>query len=293
MKILYEKVSDSHEDFLVARWNKDYIYTMPLHFHEEYEIICNIKSSGSRIVGDSKERFSEGDLVLIGSKLPHRWTNDELFTQNHPSSQVKAAIIQFDVSLVHMLDNRHEFKHITEMLRKATRGLAFSKEFYLQNKELILQLPEIVDPFEQIISVIRLLNNMAHSTQSRTLASLSYQDFDENSGINKILDTINFISSNYSSKILVDDVAGRLNMSTTAFCNFFKRKTGYTLIKYLNEIRISHAQRALLNSDQSISEIAFASGYNNISNFNRIFKSHTGKSPKEYRKIWEHKETMS
>ncbi len=284
--MLYEKVSYNQGSSLIARWNKSYYFNTPLHFHDEFELIYVVESFGVKYVGDSKELFKEGELVLMGSKLPHAWVNDGIFTQNLSGHRVKAVIVQFESDFRDIIDACPEFLHISQMLKQSQRGLVFSKEIANQNKELLLQLPDIQNGFERIILVLKLLQQLAVSGNYRQLASLSYQNIDSDNSLNRIIDTLKYISENYQKKLYLSEISSQFNMSTTAFCNYFKRKTGKTLINYINELRVSKAGRLINNSEKSITEIAFECGFNNLSNFNRIFKSITGKTPKEYRILW-------
>ena len=284
--LILEKVSYDQKNSLIARWNRNWYFSTPLHFHIEYELVYVVESYGIRYVGDSKEPFREDDLVLVGSQLPHTWQNDEIFTRNLKSHIVKAVIIQFGHDFVNMINQCHEFYQVGELIKESQRGLSFTTESCNEVKNMLLQLPDIPDHFEKVLLVLRILNQLAKSKNYRHLASLSFQNMNKEQSITKIIDTIKHISVNYQDKLTLSEIANRFSMSTTAFCNYFKRKTGKTLICYINEIRISQACRLLISSEKNITEIAFECGFNNISNFNRIFKSITGKTPREYRLIW-------
>ncbi len=286
MSLIYEKVSYNPGSSLIARWNKDFYFSTPLHFHDEYEIIYVVKSYGIKYIGDARETFNEGDLVLLGSKLPHTYSNNEIFTNNKANEKVKAVIIQFGEDLYQLLSQRPECRQIIKMLDDSQRGIHFSTEISKQSHDLLLHLPEIKDDFTRFISIMQLLQQLATSNNYHLLASLSYNKVDKDNSLSRITDTIKYISENYQNKLTLNEIARQFNMGTTAFCNFFKRKTGNTLINYINELRVSQACKLLNYSDKRISEIAFECGFNNLSNFNRIFKSITNFTPKEYRKLW-------
>ncbi|TKG90740.1 AraC family transcriptional regulator [Puteibacter caeruleilacunae] len=285
MGSIYEQISFSPFSTIIARWNKDKYYSTPLHYHDEYEIIYNLNSSGKRYVGDSVEPFEPCDLVLLGSKLPHTWQNDTIFSEKN-SENVKAVVIQFGTDFLRLIEHYPEFASIKNMLYESQRGLSFSTEIIEKNHSLLLSLPLIDDGFERIISILKLLHHMAQPDSYRHLASPAYLSHDDESNFNRITETLNYIAENYHDKLTLDEIAERYHMSTTAFCNYFKRKTGKTLINYINEIRVSQACKLLSDTDKQVAEIAYECGFNNISNFNRIFKRLTNKTPKTYKQLW-------
>ena len=286
MDLQFEKVLFDQKKSLIARWNKSWYFSAPLHFHDEFELVYVVESYGTRYVGDSKEPFAEGDLVLLGSQLPHSWQNDEIFTHGYGTNVVRAIIVQFGTDFVNMVSQCQEFGKVAELLKESQRGLCFHEPEQSEIKSMLRQLLTLSDDFEKVLLFLRILNLMGTGGNYRPLASISFQSVDKTSPIGKIIDTITHISENYQTKLTLSEIACRFNMSTTAFCNYFKRKTGKTLISYINEIRVSQACRSLIGSEKNIAEIAFDCGFNNLSNFNRIFKSNTGKTPGEFRTLW-------
>jgi AraC-like DNA-binding protein len=285
MALLYEKISLITESSLIARWNKNQHFTFPLHIHDEYEIVYIVESFGTRYVGDSVESFQEGDLVLVGSKLPHTWQNNEIFSKNQSSHQVKAVVIQIGTDFYQLATKFPELSNIKALLEKAHRGICFNHKALPQCKDLLQKLPDLFG-FDKFINTLQLLDLLATTNEYRLLASNSYTKLDQNNTIDRINDTLQFISVNYQNSIKLSEIANQFNMSTTAFCNFFKRKTGKTVITYINEYRIAQACKMLISTDKNIGEIAFECGFNNISNFNRTFKSIIGKTPGIYRVLW-------
>ncbi len=288
MEIFYENIEALNGNALIARWNKFPYYSMfPLHKHVEYEIFCNVKSTGTVYVGDSKQELNEGELLFFGSMLPHKVESDEIYTKGLQDYKTKGVVIQFDESLVEMFNTRDEFDHIADLLNKSARGLWYPKEFFKKNEHLILGIPNITQPLERIMRVIKLIDRMAAFSEYRTLASLSYINHSRDDDKSKISGIIEYLANNYQNKISLEDIAQEYHVSKTALCNFFKRKTGTTLVNYINSLRVSKVKQLLVYDDDSIAEIAFTCGFNNISNFNRIFKSYTGLSPREFRDRWD------
>ncbi len=285
MPVIFEKVAFAPQSSLIARWNKYPNLSYPLHYHSEYELVYIYQGSGQRYVGDSIEVFEAGDLVLIGNQLPHCWQSDKLTYSNLKELETKAVIIQFDKYFFSQVFQYPEFASILTLLKKSKRGVAFSTLTVTQQKQSIINLTSI-EGVEKILAFIRLLNDLSIADDSRQLASPAFESASENEAFSRITDTLKFIEQNYNQKLSLSEIAKTYNMSPSAFCNYFRRKTGKTLVSYINEFRVAQACRLLLNSDKNISEIAFVCGFNNLSNFNRIFKAIIQKSPRDYRELW-------
>lgn len=283
MDVLHETISFETNSSLRIRNVKIQHFTFPLHQHTELEIVYVLKSFGERYIGDSIHSFKKGDLVLVGSRLPHSWKNDEIF-YNNPKYTVEAIVIQFPANIIDSFTAFPEMAHLSKLLESASRGISFGKQTVLANHELLVSLPHY-SGFDRMMHLMRLLNNLSTSTDFEFLASITYQNL-ENSTYARMSSTLDFISNNFKEQLSLEDIASNLNMSKSAFCNYFKRKTGKTAISYLNELRITYACKQLIQTDNHILEIAYDSGFGNISTFNKTFKSVIGKTPREYRILW-------
>ncbi len=285
MPLIFEKVAFTPQSSLIARWNKYQNLSYPLHYHHEYELVYIHQGFGRRYVGDSAEPFMAGELVLIGNQLPHCWQSDKVIFNNVQEHQTRAIIIQFGSDFFSQVFQYPEFAPILTLLNDSRRGVIFNAATAALHKQAIINLTNL-NGIEKILAFIGLLNNLATSGNKRLLASPAFDNAAKNEAFNRITDTLEFIAQNYNQKLLLSEIAQNYNMSPSAFCNYFKRKTGKTLVSYINEIRIAQACKLLLNTDKNISEIAFECGFNNLSNFNRIFKNTIKNSPKDYRKVW-------
>lgn len=287
MPIIYEKIDFKPHTSLVARWNKFKNMSYPLHQHDEYELLFVYRSYGTRYVGNSIELFKEGDLVLVGPNLPHCWQNDEIFLENHPSHQAKAVIIQFGKTFLSEVFQYPEFDSINKMLSSSHRGIHFGSETVSNYSDTILHLIGLTG-FERLLVFLQLLQNLSLAADTRLLASNSFNKLDATKpDFHKISSTLQFISDNYQRTLSLGEISQHFHMSSSAFCNYFKRKTGKTLMSYLNEYRTAKACKLMTTSDKHIAEIAFECGFNNISYFNRTFKKVIGKNPTAYRKLWQ------
>lgn len=264
-------------------------FTYPWHFHSEFEILYVIEGYGTRFVADSIEEFHSGDLALIGSNVPHFWRSDDTYLNSHGKMKVKYVVIQFpDDFLKDEIINYPEYHLIGELLKRASRGIHFPAEFSKKMSKKIIQIVH-KNGFQRIIKLQELLQELAKSDGFRLLAGELYQfenlDF-TNSRLTKVM---HFLSTNYQHKIELDKVAEIANLHPSAFCRYFREKTGKSLSEYISDMRISYACRLIIEGKMSVSQVGFESGFNNISNFNRTFKKHTGYTPTNYFKEFHHK----
>jgi len=282
MKIMHEQVSFPPRTMLKVKWDDFPHFTYPWHFHSEFEIVYVLKSSGKRFVADSIESFNEGDITLMGSNLPHFWKNDDSIELNG-SKRVNAIVVQFHKDFFREEINSYpEFHRISELLKKASRGIHFPPHV---TEKLGLMLKRLLkmNGLERMLYFIKLLDIMARTENYRILASKAYQ-LEEHTELNNRLDKImHFINTNYQRKIIQEEIAARIGMTTVAFCRYFKEKTGKGFIFFVNEMRIGYACKLLIENHLNITQICFECGFNNLSNFNRTFKRLTSFTPGEYR----------
>lgn len=280
MKIMHEQVSFAPRTMLKVKWDDFPHFTYPWHFHSEFEIVYILKSSGRRFVADSIEPFQEGDITLMGSYLPHFWKSD--VPGDIETSQVNAIVVQFHKDFFREEINSYpEFHRISELLKRAERGIHFSKTSGEKIGKMLKRLLKL-NGLERMLYFIKLMDAMARTENYRILASNAYQ-LEEHKELNNRLDKImHFINTNYQRKITQEEVATKIGMTTAAFCRYFKEKTGKGFIFFVNEMRIGYACKLLIENHLSISQICFECGFNNISNFNRMFKRQTGFTPGEY-----------
>ena len=281
MKIMHEQVSFAPRTMLKVKWDDFPHFTYPWHFHSEFEIVYVLKSSGRRFVADSIEPFQEGDITLMGSYLPHFWKSDVPGDVEN-ASRVNAIVVQFHKDFFREEINSYpEFHRISELLKRAERGIHFSKTSGEKIGKMLNRLLKL-NGLERMLYFIKLLEAMAKSENYRILASKAYL-LEEHKELNNRLDKImHFINTNYQRKITQEEVASKIGMTTAAFCRYFKEKTGKGFIFFVNEMRIGYACKLLIENHLSISQICFECGFNNISNFNRMFKRQTGYTPGEY-----------
>ncbi len=283
MKIMHEQLSFEANNSFKVKWDDFPHFTYPWHFHSEYEIVYVIKSFGKRFVADHIEDFGAGDLVLLGNNLPHFWKSDDAFFKNDPNYKVNAIVIHFPIDFFKdQIENYPEFFKIKDLLKRALRGVSFDRVVSDNMGKKIKHLLRLKG-IERTLYFIKILDQLANSKQYKLLASESYQpDVHDwsNSRLEKIMHIIN---SNYRHSLKLETVANHIGMNPTAFCRYFKEKTGKSFSQFLIDMRVGYACKLLIEDKLSVSQICFESGFNNLSNFNRQFKKNTSYSPTEFK----------
>ena len=275
MKATYEDIASKKgsESFLA------YAFTIPCfefkwHYHPEYELTLITQGKGKRLVGDSYENFETGDLVLLGSSLPHTWTSDATKNKN-----VSAVVIQFSEDFIKRFLELKEFAGVSALLSYADWGLVFQNSHHL-HKELE-RLPTLtgIEKITVLLTILQKLSEQKYITVSSEYFQVVRGEKTEKR-INKICQ---FIQKHSDKKLTLEQVAGLIHLSRSAFSKFFKRATGKTFSDYVNDIRVSNACFLLSESDKAISEIAYETGFESLTYFNRVFLKKKGVPPKRFR----------
>ena len=273
--------------YIVERYKSE--FTFPIHFHEEFELNFIENGAGlTRIVGDSIETTTEYDLVLICCEnLEHAWLQGEC-----TSASVREITIQFSQEMFpESILKKNQFDSIRKMFDKAKRGLAFSNKSIMQ---VYSSFNTIVNNsgFDQIINIIQLLYKLSLCSDTKELSNSSFAQTKPPVDSRRVEKVHNYIQSHYQNPIRLNTLAELVGMTPTAFSRFFKLRTGYNLTEYISNIRLGVATRQLIDTTKSISEICFDCGFNNISNFNRLFKTRKQLTPKTFREIYQKKKII-
>lgn len=259
------------------------------HFHPEFELLYISKSFGIRFVGDSVSHFSPGDLVLVGSYLPHLWRNNGSYYKKNSNQKVKTVVTKFIRDFIGADTFKNpEFGDIDALLSDSRFGVSFGKSVSEKMHDELLQLCDL-SPVEKSISLLTILHRLSREGDKELLSSSEmHQLTKQKSG--RIDKVYKFISDNYNTIIKLDDVAKVANMTPNSFCRFFKKYTNKSFIEFLNEVRIRNASRLLIQEDLTVSQIAYTVGYNSITNFNKQFKLITGVTPLHYKSNFDNQE---
>lgn len=284
MKPILEKLTlEPKYSFVVQSDHLPY-YPTPWHYHPEYELVLVVKSTGQRIVGDNIENFSDGDMVLIGPNLPHVYNNDSQYYEGRKELVAEAIVIHFtEASLGKSFFDLPEMTFIKRLFKKAHRGLKIMGETKEEIAHIMHEMLSTNGP-SRIIGLVTILEKLAASSEYRLLSSPGFSPKNNSPGAERITRVHEYIMMNFKKDISLEDVAEIANMVPNSFCRLFKSRTRKTFSTFLNEIRIGYACKLISEDKQSIAEICFSSGFNNLSNFNRQFKRIMQKSPLQYRK---------
>lgn len=278
MKATYENVeSRKGNTSFVAYHSIVPYFEFKWHYHPEYELTLITKGSGKRLVGDSYENFSEGDLVLLGSGLPHTWASERV-----EKGKVSAVVIQFSEIFIKSFVQHPEFADVAKLLAGASTGLHFTKENSREMIRKIEKLPskESVARITGLLSILQLLAQQ----DSKPLASAFFTSAKGKENEERINKVCRYIQEHSGESISVEKAATLVHLSSSAFCKFFKRVTGKTFSDYVNDIRIGNACHLLTESDKTINAIAFESGFESLTYFNRTFLKKKKSTPGMFRK---------
>jgi len=248
------------------------------HFHPEMELVYVNKGQGKRHIGNHLSYFNNSQLLLIGANLPHNGFTDRLTTNGSET------LIQFKEDFLgENFFDIPEMKGVKELFERSKKGILFGIK---TKQKLGRKIEKLADKegFKKIIVFLEVLHILSKSEDYTILNADGYAfetELQDSSKLDKIYKHIN---ENFKEHISLDEISDVANMTMQAFCRYFKKVTGKTFTKLVNEYRVVHATKLLSESQMSITDIAYECGFNNFSHFNKLFKEVTGKSASMYRK---------
>ena len=283
MKILNERLPISKSSPLKARFFDYEHFSYPLHFHSEYEIIYIKEGTGTRFLGNSITKFQAGDILLIGSNLPHFMKSDEAYHLGNADLRVKGTIIQFEKEFMYSAINHYShFVKIKSLFQESQRGIYFAAARFPALQLLLEKIP-LETGLNQMMLFLEILKEMSETENRQTISTTDFvnETIYDTARIDKIM---SFLNKNYTRHISLDEIASFAAMNASAFCRYFKSKTGKSFKNYILDMRIGYACKLLLMEDISISQLSSQCGFETISHFNKTFKKNTGYVPSQYRK---------
>jgi len=254
-------------------------FDFPLHFHDEYELNFISGARGAmRVIGDHVEKIDDPELVLVGPNIQHAW-----FDHQCESKDIHEITIQFHKDLLdENLLRRNQLSFIRNMFEKSARGISFSRETILALAPRISALNQ-KQGFDSVLELISILHDLSISQNQRILSDAAFKNNQLTHNSRRIDRAFGHMNKNFDKPITLSEISRLVNMSDVSFSRFFRKKTGNTFVDSLTEIRLGHASRILIDSSKSIAEVAYHCGFNNLSNFNRVFKKKKGCTPREFR----------
>lgn len=260
-----------------------------LHYHNAYEMTYMLKSNGRRVIGDNIEKFTDGDLTLMAPHLPHISYTDKdcnLSQDNH----VHALVVYFNPDwLTETYFNSPELIKVRDLFENLKRGI---KIFGQTKRKVVKSIFRLKNShgLERIITLLDILVVISKSEEYAYLASEGYMHLSNQNGLNRIDEVYRYVKENFKDKIALEHIASISNMTPTAFCKYFKKRTQKTFSNFVNEIRIGYACKLLCEENMNISQICYESGFNNLPNFNKNFKRYNNMIPSAYKSFLTNKE---
>ncbi|MGA0557975.1 helix-turn-helix domain-containing protein [Larkinella sp. VNQ87] len=255
----------------------------PWHFHPEIELNYVVSSAGMRFIGHSIERFSGGEIVLLGSNLPHYWKNDAVAGQPDRPLLAEAIIARFAPEFAgEAFWELPEIKPIQRLLQRAGVGLKLLEPLrteVAQQLEGLLSLSGLA----QLTGLLHILDRIAHSDTLAPISPGYLPEYHQNRQSERLSRVIGHLLQHVSQPVSLDEVAGLANMNPAAFCRYFKSQMGQTLTQYVTELRIRYACDLLTRTDESITVVSEQAGFENVSYFVQAFRKKQGVTPARFR----------
>lgn len=279
MKTLIEKLPLSENSSFVAKIFKTPYFEVPWHQHIEYELILFLEGEGLSFIGNYAGEFKAGDIFFIGKNVPHT------FQKRNKDMITSAVVVQFKEDFLGTdFLKVPETREIKDLFKDSMQGLQIGETTCAILEPLIVSL----ESGEGIIRIIKLLECIHLINRSKDYRQLSTQNIGISNprDMERIDQVFRYTIDEFANKITLDDVAAIAGLSVPAFCNYFKKSTKKTYIDFLNEVRVGYACKLLIDTDLSIVNICYESGYNTLANFNKQFLKIKRETPSKYRRLF-------
>lgn len=282
MKVSFERITPNEKSSFRTLHNNSPIseFKWEYHYHPEIELVCVVSGSGTRHVGYHKSNYTNGDLVLIGSNIPHSGFG---LNSIDPHEEI---VIQFREEILQFPQEEIEAISIKNLLELSKYGIHFQNKI---KKNLLPKLRLMLESqgYKRYLLLLEILFELSKTKDYKLLNKeiMPYTIISKNK--TRLENIFTYVEHNYDKEILIEDVARLANLTLPAFCNFFKKATQITFTEFVNRYRINKAC-LLIAQDKPISECSYHCGFNNVTYFNRMFKKYTGKTPSEFIKNFSH-----
>ncbi|GAA0737677.1 AraC family transcriptional regulator [Gaetbulibacter jejuensis] len=276
-----EKISPEFGSSIFVRRHENYTFQEEVkpfwHFHPEIELIYVNKGKGKRHIGNHLSYFNNSQLLLIGPNLPHNGFTDRLTINGSQT------LIQFkpDFLGTHFF-NIPEMERINNLFERSKKGILFGVKTKKKLGDKIERFAK-KEGFKKILVLLEILHTLAKAEDYTLLNADGFAFETEAQDSAKIDIIFKHVNQNFTEHISLDEIADKVSMTVPAFCRYFKKVTGKTFTKFVNEYRVVHATKLLSESQISITDVCYECGFNNFSHFNKVFKEVTGKSASKYR----------
>ncbi len=287
MRLLETQITPFIDNFLhIELREQPYLYSPhhgqpSFHSHPEFELSFVMESFGKRIIGNNVANFGPGDMVFIGSHVPHLWLSDPAYHKQDPNLIARCIVAYIHPKIFEpMFNHIAELDQVKEMIYQSKRGISIHGETRKEIGDRLISLTEKTG-FEKVEGLLRIMHIISESSEKNYILN------DNPTAIpgttDRMNDVIDFIKNNLNEQITLEQAATVACLTIPSFCRFFKKRTRMTFFQYLTKLRIAHACKLLIEMDRSVSYIANMCGYNSDSHFCKVFKDHIGQSPHQYK----------
>ena len=285
MKIFCENTPLTDNDCFVIFSREKSCFDFPLHTHKELELNLVLNGAGaSRVIGNHMGTIGDAELVFVNGETPHAW-----FTDGCRSQRIQEVTLQFAPDLIDdKLLNRNSLTALKRLFEESRRGVLFTEQTALEVAPALRRIYErgSAGGMQPLLDVLAVFNTLSFASERKLLSDLTFVQEKDMSYSQRLETVFAYMNRNFSRQISLRDVAETVNMSEVSFSRFIKKATGQNFIDTLAEIRLGHVSRMLIDTDMTIAEIAFCCGFNNMANFNRIFKRKKGMPPHRSRTLY-------
>lgn len=282
MKVTFERVIPDEKSSFRTIHNTAPIseFKWEYHYHPEIELVCVVSGSGTRHVGYHKSNYTNGDLVLIGSNIPHSGFG---LNSNDPHEEI---VLQFKEDILQFPEEESEARSIRSLLELSKFGILYKTDI---KTKLLPKLRQMLksEGYKRYLLLLEILFELSKCDEYELMNQeiMPYTIIAKNK--TRLQNIFTYVERNYDKDIDIEDVAKLANLTLPAFCNFFKKATQITFTEFVNRYRINKAC-LLMTQDKTISECSYSCGFNNVTYFNRMFKKYTEKTPSEFIKNYSH-----
>lgn len=287
MKVLQFTIPVAHDKSVIFQEDRLPHFYPYLHRHLEVQLTWVVKGAGTLVAGTGIYPFNAGDIFLLGANQPHVFKSDPAYFDNQRNKQTHSVTVFFDpLKKLKTLFELPELRLIQSFIERRSTGFKIPSAYTsavsdkisgIKNARAVDRLLLFLDLLKRLYSLDRHLEPLSKAMSGKV---------SENEGM-RIRNVYDYIMQNYSAGVSLEKVSAIAHMTPQAFCRYFKKQTGNTFVSFLNEVRINEACKKMMEHDfESVSGVAYTTGFNSITNFNRVFKSVTGKSPLEYLKAY-------
>jgi AraC-like DNA-binding protein len=284
MKVLQFTIPVAHDKSVIAQQDELPYFYPHLHRHKEAQVTWILSGEGTLIAGNNMHAFQSGEIYILGADQPHLFKSSPEYFQAGNKKAVKTLTIFFDPNgALSSLFDLPEMKVFKDFIQQNQQGFMLPSEYVDKVSQILLDIQNTSGPDQMIhfLQMLRILQGIPVKHEPLSASGIS-SGITESEGI-RISNIYNYILQRYSEAIALDDVAREACMTPQAFCRYFKKHTGQTFVSFLNGMRINEACKKLTgNKYESISVVAYKCGFTSITNFNRVFKTVMGNSPRGY-----------